>query len=149
MKTRKEDVVNESLRHFKEGCACSQSILLPYAEAFGLESRQAMALSSTFGGGMGRLRRTCGALTGAFMVLGLKYGNVTPGDMEVKLRAYRKVRELCRAFEQEHGSSICKEILSAATDGETIKKREHHRIICDKCVKTSAELTFDMVCGRG
>ena len=141
----KDETVSKALAYFKEGYACSQSVVLAFADEFNLNKTHAKAMASTFGGGMGRLRRTCGAVTGAFMVVGLKYGNTEPDDMDNKLNGYRKVRELNAQFEEIQGSSICKELLSAVTTDDQVKRREHHRLICDSCVKTATELTYDML----
>ncbi|HEY3389823.1 MAG TPA: C-GCAxxG-C-C family protein, partial [Prolixibacteraceae bacterium] len=90
----KQETINKSLALFDEGYACSQSVLLAFAEQFKLDETSAKLISSTFGGGMGRLRQKCGAVTGGFMVLGLAYGNTDPKDMDIKLAAYEKVQEL-------------------------------------------------------
>ncbi len=145
MKKTKEEIIEEAMAYFKEGYACSQSTFLPYAKEFGLDEKQALAVSSTFGGGMGRLRRTCGAVTGAFMVLGMKYGNTTPDDMDSKLNSYRKVRELNKQFAGVMGSSVCKELLEAVATQNQVERREHHRLVCDKCVKTATGLVYDLI----
>lgn len=141
----KEETVAEALAYFKEGYACSQSVLLPFTAQFGVNPEHAKALASTFGGGMGRLRRTCGAVAGGFMVLGLHSGNTRPDDMDTKLNAYRKVREFNKRFVAVHGTSICKELLAAVATDDQVKQRQHHRIICDQCVKTAATLTYEML----
>lgn len=145
MNKTKEETVAEAVAYFKEGYACSQSVLLPFVEQFGVDKEHAKALASTFGGGMGRLRRTCGAVAGGFMVLGLYSGNTRPDDMETKLNAYRKVRELNKRFVAVHGTSICKELLAAVATDNQVKQRKHHRMICDQCVATSASITYDML----
>ena len=145
MNRTKDEAVAKAMGYFKEGYACSQSVVLAFADEFNLNKTHAAAMSSTFGGGMGRLRRTCGAVTGGFMILGLKYGNTAPDQMDDKLNAYRKVRELNTQFEAIHGTSICKELLAKVATDDQVKRREHHRMICDSCVKTAAELTYDML----
>ena len=92
-KDSKETFVSNAQDLFDEGYACSQSVLLAYADHFGLDKSTAKRISSTFGGGMGRLRETCGAVTGGFMVLGLAFGNEDPKDMEAKLNSYKKFRK--------------------------------------------------------
>jgi len=67
----KQETINKALSLFDEGYACSQSILLAFSDRFGIDEEKAKLISSTFGGGMGRLRQKCGAVTGGFMVLGL------------------------------------------------------------------------------
>lgn len=71
----KSETIDKALSYFDEGYACSQSVLLAFTERFELDERTAKLISSTFGGGIGRLRQTCGAVTGGFMVLGMAFGN--------------------------------------------------------------------------
>ncbi len=137
--------VNKSEEYFLNGFACSQSILLAFSNRFGIDHEIAKRIASTFGGGMGRMRKTCGALTGAFMVLGLKYGNTDPKDMEKKLNSYSKVRELTTKFESIYGTTDCKKIIEQYTDKEGIKARTHHRLICNKLVRTVHEMLELMV----
>ena len=94
---------------------------------------------------MGRLRQTCGAVTGGFMVLGLAYGNETPNDMDTKLNAYAKVRELNRRFVNIHTTSNCKELLVKHATEADIAERKHHKIICRKAVGDSAGLVWDIL----
>lgn len=143
----KEQTVSQALSRFDEGYACSQSVLLAFSERFGLDERTAKLIASTFGGGMGRLRQTCGAVTGGFMVLGLAFGNENPKDMETKLNAYRKVRELYHQVEHIHGTAVCKELLQQHVTREQVEERKHHKIICRKVVADVAGIVYDMVVG--
>lgn len=83
----KQETIDTAITFFDKGYACSQSVLLTFASQFELNETTAKLIASTFGGGMGRLREKCGAVTGGFMVLGLKYGNTDPKDIETKLTA--------------------------------------------------------------
>jgi len=141
----KQETINKALTLFDEGYACSQAILLAFAERYNLDENTAKLISSTFGGGMGRLRQKCGAVTGGFMVLGLAYGNNDPKDMETKLAAYKKVRELNVMVEDIHITSNCSELLiKHATEAE-VADRKHHKIICRKVVGDVAGLLHDML----
>jgi len=130
---------------FDEGYACSQSILLAFSEQFNLDEHTAKLIASTFGGGMGRLRNTCGALTGGFMVLGLRYGNTHPNDMETKLTAYKKVRELNQNVVEIYGTSNCGELLKKYVSEADVATRNHHKIICRKVVGDVAGLVYDQL----
>lgn len=141
----KQYIISKSLSYFDEGYACSQAVLLAFTDRFDLDERTAKLISSTFGGGMGRLRQTCGAVTGGFMVLGLKYGNADPKDMETKLAAYKKVRELYHQVEGIHGTANCKELLQKHATEAQIEERKHHKIICRKVVGDVAGLMYDML----
>ena len=144
-KMDKQEITNKALSLFDEGYACSQAVLLAYAERFDLDEKTAKLISSTFGGGMGRLRQKCGAVTGGFMVLGLAYGNASPTDMETKLDAYQKVRELNKSIEAIHGTSNCSELLIKYANKEEVAERKHHQKICRRIVGEVAENLFDML----
>ena len=141
----KEEAINKSLTLFDEGYACSQSVLLAFADQFKLDETTARLISSTFGGGMGRLRQKCGAVTGGFMVLGLAYGNSDPKDMDTKLDAYNKVQELNRKFEAINGTTICAEILAPYATEDEIAQRLHHKLICRKVVGDAAGLVYELI----
>ncbi len=145
MINNKEFYVNKAQSLFDEGYACSQAVLLAFADDFGVDAKTAKLISSTFGGGMGRLRQKCGAVTGGFMVLGLKYGNEIPTDMDTKLNAYKKVRELDKAVIEIHGTSNCFEILKKFASETDVNERRHHKIICRKVVADTAGLVYDMI----
>jgi C_GCAxxG_C_C family probable redox protein len=141
----KQETVLKALNLFDEGYACSQSVLLPFCGRYEMDEETAKMVSSTFGGGMGRLREKCGALTGAFMVLGLAYGNTDPKDMKTKLAAYVKVRELNAAIEDIYGTSQCRELLKNHATEADVAGRKHHTLICRKVVGDVAGLLFDML----
>ena len=141
----RQEAIDNALAFFDEGYACSQSVLLVFASEFKLDERAAKLISSTFGGGMGRLRQKCGAVTGGFMVLGLKYGNIDPKDMETKLNAYRMVRELNKQVEEIYGTSNCFELLKKHATQSEVEDRKHHKIICRKVVGDTVGLLYDLV----
>ena len=141
----KQETINSALHYFDQGYACSQSILLAFAPHYHLDEHTAKLISSTFGAGMGRLRQTCGAVTGGFMVLGLAYGNTDTKDMDTKLAAYKRVRDLNHLVEEIHGTSNCFELLNKHATEPEVAERKHHKIICRKVVADVAGLVFDMV----
>lgn len=141
----KQEAIDKSQELFDEGFACSQSVLMTFAKQFELDERTAKLISSTFGGGMGRLREKCGAVTGGFMVLGLKYGNANPKDMDTKLAAYRKVRDLNHRVEEIHGTTNCSEILKKFATEADVAERKHHKIICRKVVGDVTAQVFDLI----
>lgn len=144
----KNDTISKALSYFDEGYACSQSVVLAFSEQFDLDERSAKLISSTFGGGMGRLREKCGAVTGGFMVLGLAFGNENPNDMETKLASYKKVRELNRMVEDIHGTSNCAELLKKHATEADVSERKHHKIICRKIVGDVTGILYDMTENR-
>src|SRR5690606_21185680 len=90
---------------------CSQAVLTAFAPELGLDRDSALKVSGTFGAGMGRLGEVCGALTGAFMAIGLKYGRVRANDEEMKEKAYACVMQVADEFRRRHGSLRCRELL--------------------------------------
>jgi len=145
MKTDNDDTENSAHQLFLNGYACSQSILLSYCERYGVDKEIAKKISSTFGGGMGRLRKTCGVLTGSYMVLGLAHGNDSPNDMDKKLHSYALVRELSRRFKEIHGETDCGLLLNKHSTEEDVVKRNHHRTICYRFVKDAVEILEDIL----
>ena len=100
-------------RLFSDGCNCAQAVFLAFRDRIGMDEAAAMRLSSSFGGGMGRMREVCGAVSGMLMVLGLTHGydaNCATAD-EDKKRHYERVQQLCGRFREENGSIICRELL--------------------------------------
>ena len=96
---------------FLKGYNCAQSVVVAFCDVTGLEESYAAKLSSAFGGGMGRLREVCGAVSGMLMVLSLLYGYDTPGDDISKKRLYTEVQQLAGQFREECGAIVCREIL--------------------------------------
>lgn len=138
------DYADKAEKLFLEGYSCSQAILMAWARECGLDSDTAKKIAATFGGGMGRLRKTCGSLTGAFMVLGLKYGNTEPKDLKTKFNSYFLTRLLAERFAGIHGSTECAELLSCHVTDSQVKKRQHHQKICRQLVRDAALLLAEI-----
>lgn len=97
--------------YFEAGYNCAQSVLLAFREEAGLNQAQATRIASTFGGGMGKMREVCGAVSAMFMVEGLINGYDDPKAKEEKAAVYASVRALAAAFQAENHSIICRELL--------------------------------------
>ena len=98
-------------QYFLDGYNCSQAVFLAFAPELGMDRDAAARLSSPFGGGMGRLREVCGAVSGMLMAAGALYGYDTPGDDTVTGELYTLVQELAGQFKAEFGTMICRELL--------------------------------------
>ncbi|HEX3022779.1 MAG TPA: C-GCAxxG-C-C family protein [Lachnospiraceae bacterium] len=96
---------------FKSGYNCSQAVFLAFCDEYGMDIETALKISSSFGGGMGRLREVCGAVSGMFMVAGMIYGYTDPKDNGTKSEHYERIQYLAKQFEKENGSIICRELL--------------------------------------
>ena len=105
-------------KNFESGCNCAQAVLLAFSDLTGLDEGTAMKLSASFGGGMGKLREVCGALSGAFMAAGMIYADDHVPTLEDKAAHYDKIRGLANRFKEENGSYLCRELL----DGIPVSK---------------------------
>src|SRR5574344_2128641 len=97
---------------FKSGYNCAQSVFAVYAEDYGIDFETALKLSSSFGGGMGRLREVCGAVSGMFMAVGLILGYSSNDNKDEKKSHYERIQYLAHEFEKQNGSIICRELLN-------------------------------------
>ncbi len=110
-----EQRVERAKTLFRQGFNCSQSVFAACADLYGIEDQAlALRLSASFGGGIGRMRQTCGAACGMFMLAGLENGSAVEGDAEGKKQNYALVQELAFRFKSENGSLICSELLGIA-----------------------------------
>lgn len=100
-----------AMDNFMKGYNCSQSIVLAFADMLPIDEKTLSKMSSSFGGGMGRLREVCGSVTGMFMVAGFLYGYEGPETGQVKADHYARIQELARRFEEKHGTIVCREML--------------------------------------
>ena len=96
---------------FLEGYSCSQAVVCAFEDLTGLDRETSARLASSLGGGMGRMREVCGAVSGALIVLGLLRGYSDPGDLAAKTDHYHLVQEFARRFRENSGSIICRELL--------------------------------------
>lgn len=133
---------------FKEGFSCSQAVLGTYCERFGLDKKQACKIGSGFGGGM-HIDQTCGAVTGAFMVIGLKYGRTRADDVEAKMKTAGTAAEFAKKFKARHGSVGCTELLgcniSTLEGYKEAKKKDLFKQVCPKYVISAAEILDEML----
>lgn len=96
---------------FIEGYNCAQSVFVAFQDEMNIDRETALKLSSSFGGGMGRLREVCGAVSGMFMVAGVLYGYDDPKDKEEKAKHYARIQELANEFSKQNKSIVCRELL--------------------------------------
>lgn len=98
---------------FLKGYNCSQAVAMAYCDLTGLSPELTARMTSSFGGGMGRLREVCGAVSGMFFVAGILYGYASPEDDAQKKAHYGRIQALAAQFREEAGSIICREILKS------------------------------------
>ena len=132
---------------FAEGYNCAQAVFAAFSDVTGIEFETAIRLSSGFGGGMGRMREVCGAVSGMFMVLGALDGYTSPNDNTLKMELYAKVQKLAGEFRQENGSIICRELLDgtpSSTPNPTERTPEfYQKRPCGEFVKIAADIVAD------
>lgn len=109
MAINEEERVERARQLFLEGYNCSQSVAITFADVYGIDEELMGRFSASFGGGIGRMRQTCGAACGMFMLAGLQSGPYP--SAERKMANYADVQTLAEAFKQQTGSLICKELL--------------------------------------
>ena len=106
-----EDRVDRAVELFKKGYNCSQAVVVAFADLYGVDEGMAVKMSASFGGGIGRMRETCGAACGVFMLAGFEGCAVTPDDNKGKSNNYRIVQQLAAEFVKRNGSMKCGELL--------------------------------------
>lgn len=143
--------VKNAITLFEEGYNCSQAVFMAYADIFCIEQNQAAALSTSFGGGMGRMREVCGAVSGAVMLLGLKYPHLDPTDNNPKNRNYQTVQKFTNQFRSEMGSYICADLLKLKREPQSpesaIRNKAYYKTRpCTRCVALAARIVgFEII----
>ena len=130
---------------FIKGFNCAQAVLSSFGEEFGLDPVMAYRVAAAFGGGMGHMGDTCGSVTGAFMVIGLKYGLTVADGSQSHWEAFSAVQEFVEEFKSRNGSIVCREILgidisNRAKFKEAMKQGIPQKI-CPKLVRDAVEIT--------
>ena len=138
---------------FKQGYNCSQSVFAAFCDETGLDTETALKIASSFGGGMGRLREVCGAVTGMFMVAGMKYGYTDASDNKAKTEHYRLIQDLAKQFEKENGSIICRELLGISIKydnplSEARNENYYRKRPCAELVEQAARMLDEYILSK-
>lgn len=139
---------------FQRGYNCSQAVFLAFSDVTGLDEETAARIASSFGGGMGRLREVCGAVSGAFMVAGCLYGYEDETDRAAKAAHYALIQEIARRFRERNGSIVCRELLGIeARDSGCVPtertKDFYKRRPCVQMVQDAAEIMDAIIKEKG
>ena len=129
---------------FRQGYNCSQSVFAAFSDLVGLTTEEAAKMVSPFGAGFGKLREVCGAVSGMFMIAGLKFGYSSNDDLDAKACHYKLIQDLAEEFKQKHDTIICRELLGIVSDGFVPSKRteEYYKTRpCEECIATAARIT--------
>ena len=139
--------IEQAVGKFEKGFNCSQAVLSSFSEQFGLDHELALKIATGFGGGM-HINGTCGAVTGAVMVLGLKYGN-TEEDKQAKENTYKKVIEFANKFSVRNSTVRCHDLLGCditTMEGVQIAREKGlFSSICPRLVQDAAEILEEML----
>lgn len=142
-------MIENAVTNFGQGFNCAQSVCMAYAQQFGVDQETAARMAAGFGGGMGRLAGTCGAVSGAVMILGLKHGAIKADDKQAKETTYAQVREFVQQFTNRAGSTVCKDLLEcdiSTPDG--LAQAQAQKLFSTRCtelVRTAAEVLEGML----
>ena len=141
----------EARKLFKEGYACSQAVSMAFSDVVNINKEILSKISLPFGGGLGRLRLTCGAVSGMAMILGLVFTDPA-NEKDSKLKVYEITRELVSKFEKQNGSIICKELLEGsnlkvevAGKPEERTNEYYQKRPCDELVYDAAKILEELI----
>lgn len=142
-----------AVAHFKEGFNCSQSVLLTFAEDCQLERETALKIAASFGGGMGRLREVCGAVSGMFMAAGLLYGYSSADDNKAKTAHYALIQQLAENFRKKNKSIVCRDLLGLDNKSDSPKPESrtneyYKKRPCAELVGDAAEILAEYINSR-
>ena len=141
-----EERIEKAVAYFKQGYNCSQSVVAAFADRYGFTEEQAFRMAASFGGGIGRMRETCGAACGLFMVAGLETGSVEGSDRAGKAANYKLVQELAAEFKKRNGSLRCADLLGLSKKEPVVSTPEartpqyYAKRPCAKMVEEAARI---------
>jgi C_GCAxxG_C_C family probable redox protein len=142
-------VESKVFQAFRKDSNCAQAVLLGFADRFQIQEDHALSIASGFGAGMGRLQRTCGVVSGAYMVIGLYSGTKAVNNNELKETAYSMIREFTTRFEEKHGTSMCADLLHCDINTKQGKdffdNNKLKENVCEKCIQLSLTILEDLM----
>lgn len=134
---------DKAVELFSKGFNCSQAVLTVFAEDFGLDEKLALMIGTQFGGGA-RNAEMCGAVSGALMVLGLKFGHFEAGNIEQKSRAYAIAVDYTAHFKELNGSIVCRDLLgydlTKPVDKAVISEKNLFTDVCPRMIRSAVDL---------
>jgi C_GCAxxG_C_C family probable redox protein len=144
-----ENETDLAVSRFNQGYSCAQAIVSTFGVHCGLDLQLALRVSGAFGGGMARMGETCGAVTGAMMVIGLLYGKTLPEDEAAKEKTYQVVHQFVDEFKAHHGSILCRELLccdvSSEEGSQIARDKGLFKTLCPEYVRFSAQILQGLI----
>ena len=150
-----EERIEMAVSLFKEGFNCSQSVVVAFADKYGFTREQALKMSASFGGGIGRMRETCGAACGLFLLAGLETGATEGADRDGKAANYALVQELAEEFKQRNGALRCADLLGLSKKEPVVSTPEartdqyYAKRPCVKMVEEAARIWCEYLQKQG
>jgi C_GCAxxG_C_C family probable redox protein len=137
--------INDVSELFDKGYNCAQSILSIYGRELGIDSETALRIAGAFGGGMGETGGTCGAVSGAIMVIGLKYASPEATDRDARNRTYNAARHFIENFVKRNNTVVCRELLRCDSDIRARNSMQDIYSNCPKFVRDASEIIEEML----
>ena len=126
----------EAINFFNNGCNCSQAVVMPYAEDLNIDHEIVERISVAFGGGMSKQGKVCGCLSGALMVIGLKYGEDSAKKVQQRINSYNQGKEMVVKFKEAFGATDCKDLIKLDLDNsKDMKKAQKEKVFENRCSK--------------
>lgn len=146
--------VEKARELFVRGYNCAQAVFIAFCDLTGYDEDDAARISSSFGGGMGRLREVCGAVSGAFMVAGCLYGYADETDKNAKTAHYALIQDIARRFRDRNGTIICRELIGAEANDKSAVPTDrtadfYKRRPCVELVEVAAEIMDEIIKEKG
>jgi C_GCAxxG_C_C family probable redox protein len=145
----KQQIEEKAIESFRSGFNCAQAVLTAYSDKLNFDNKLALSISCGFGGGMGRLQETCGAVTGSYMVLGVHNCNKFTDNKDRKEETYSMIQKFNEKFKKINGATDCKSLLKC-----DLKTEEGHRymkennlsaIVCEKCISDAVRIVEEIM----
>ena len=139
----------KAIESFRSGLNCSQAVVTAYSDELNIDNNLALSVSCAFGGGMGRLQETCGAVTGSYMVLGIHTCNRITENNDRKEVSYAMVQKFAEKFRELNGSTDCIDLLKCDLKSEEgrryAKENNMFETVCEKCITDSINIISELL----
>lgn len=139
----------KAISNFSKGYNCSQSVFTTFSDVLGMNEDISRSVASGFGGGFGRLQETCGAVTGAIMVIGCKFSKGNQWSLELKEIIYKKTREFVEKFKQRNDTIKCLDLIGVnlnTEEGNRIAKEKNlFSVKCERYIKDACEILEEII----
>ena len=144
MGSKNQKPAEAAAEHFAKKYSCSQAIIMAFASRVGIDPGMSARIAASFGGGMARMEWTCGAVTGALMVIGLRFGHELAEDEDKKEKTYELVKTFLSKFNERNGTVSCRDLIGVdiSTDQghEQAEEQKLFENVCPKFVRDAAEI---------